>query len=93
MISRADVEKIALLARLKLDPEQTQAMTRQLGRILEYVEQLRELETDDIEPLAHPLEIVNAIAEDQPEPPLPREDALANAPNHDGECYRVPAVL
>jgi len=93
MISRADVEKIAALAQLDLTPHQVESMARQLGQILEYVEQLKTLDTDAVEPLAHPLEIVNAIAEDEPEASLPREEALANAPEHDGECYRVPAVL
>ncbi len=92
-LSREDVEKVALLARLLLSGEQTDRMARQLGQILEYVEQLGELDTEGVEPLAHPLELSNVFAPDQVQPSLPRERVLAEAPKHDGECFLVPAVL
>lgn len=93
MITRTDVDRIAKLARLQLNDSQANMMTAQLGQILEYVEQLQGLDTESVEPLAHPLEITNAVAEDIPEASLPRDEVLSNAPHHDGECYRVPAVL
>ena len=93
MITRTDVDRIAKLARLQLNDCQANIMTAQLGQILEYVEQLQALDTESVEPLAHPFEITNAVAEDIPEASLPRDEALSNAPHHDGECYRVPAVL
>jgi aspartyl-tRNA(Asn)/glutamyl-tRNA(Gln) amidotransferase subunit C len=68
-------------------------MTSQLGRIVEYVEQLGELNTDDVEPLAHTLDLSNVFADDAFSTSLDRQQALANAPKQDGECYRVPAVL
>lgn len=92
-LSRADVEKVALLARLRLTPAELESMTSQLGRIVEYVEQLGELNTDDVEPLAHTLDLSNVFADDALSTSLDRRQALANAPKQDGECYRVPAVL
>ena len=68
-------------------------MTEQMQRIVGYVEQLNELNTDHVLPMAHPLDIHNVFAADVPGEHLPREAALANAPKRDDECYRVPAVL
>ena len=93
MIDRSTVEKIAALARLRLDAEEADRMTEQLGRVLDYIDQLSRLDTQGVEPLAHPLDLVNAFDGDDPAPSLPREDILANAPSHDGECFRVPPVL
>jgi aspartyl-tRNA(Asn)/glutamyl-tRNA(Gln) amidotransferase subunit C len=92
-ISRAEVEKVSLLARLKLSNEELDRMTRQMGDILGYIDLLSELNTDAIEPMAHALDVANAFRDDFVRPSLDREAALANAPRHDGECYLVPAVL
>ncbi len=92
-LSRADVEKVTLLARLQFDDQELDTMTEQLGRIVEYIEQLNELPTDDVEPMAHAIEIVNVLVDDEVRPSFDREDILANAPKRDDECYRVPAVL
>jgi aspartyl-tRNA(Asn)/glutamyl-tRNA(Gln) amidotransferase subunit C len=92
-LTQAEVEKVSLLARLILPPDELAALTGQLGQIVQYVELLGELSTEDVAPLAHPLEISNVLAADVSEPSLPREDALRNAPKRDDECYRVPAVL
>ena len=92
-LTRDDVEKVALLARLQLDDEETALMTEQLGRIVEYIEQLNELDTSDVTPMAHAIELSNVFAPDQLAPSLPRDEALANAPKRDDECYRVPAVM
>jgi aspartyl-tRNA(Asn)/glutamyl-tRNA(Gln) amidotransferase subunit C len=93
MLSRADVEKVSLLARLELTPEELDRMTTQMVQIVGYVEQLAELATDDVQPMAHALEVHNVFAADEVRPSLPREAALANAPHHDKEFYLVPAVL
>jgi aspartyl-tRNA(Asn)/glutamyl-tRNA(Gln) amidotransferase subunit C len=58
-----------------------------------YVDQLAEVHTDNVEPMAHAIEVANVFREDQVAPSLPRDEALANAPNHDGRGYLVPAVL
>ncbi len=92
-LTRQDVEKVALLARLDLSESEAEAMTSQLGQILEYIDRLSELSTDDVEPMAHAIELLNVFRDDQVRPSLDRTEALANAPHHDDECYLVPAVL
>jgi len=92
-LTRQDVEKVALLARLQLEPEELDQLTGQLARVLEYVDQLRQLDTSDVAPLAHAVELTNVFREDEPGATLPREQALANAPRSDGRFYLVPAVL
>jgi aspartyl-tRNA(Asn)/glutamyl-tRNA(Gln) amidotransferase subunit C len=92
-LSRQEVEKVSLLARLLLSAEELDRMTRQMGQIVSYVESLSELNTDAVEPMAHALDVSNVFAADELEPSLPREAALANAPHHDKQFYLVPAVL
>lgn len=92
-LTRADVEKVALLARLQLTEAELETMTEQLGQIVGYVDLLGEVATDGVEPMAHAVEVVNVFAEDRVEPSLPRELALANAPRHNDRGYLVPAVL
>lgn len=92
-LTRADVEKVSLLSRLLLTEEEIDRMSRQLTNIVGYVEQLQAIPTDGVEPMAHAIDMHNVFADDVLEPSLPRELALANAPKHDEECFRVPAVL
>ena len=92
-ITRAEVEKIALLSRLALSDDELDRMTSQLGEILGYVDLLSEVNTKDVEPMAHALDVANAFRDDAATPSLDRESALANAPRRDEECYLVPAVL
>ena len=92
-LSRDDVAKVALLARLQLSDDELTTMTDELSAIVDYVELLSELDTDDVEPLAHPLDVSNCFSADEPRVSLSREDALANAPKTDGEYFLVPAVL
>ena len=93
ILTRDDVEKVSLLARLKLTAAELERMTEQLGQIVGYVEQLNELDTEEVEPMAHAVEVTNVFRPDAIAESLPREAALANAPKADGECYLVPAVL
>jgi aspartyl-tRNA(Asn)/glutamyl-tRNA(Gln) amidotransferase subunit C len=92
-LTRKDVEKVSLLGRLRLTEQELETMTSQLGRVLGYIEQLSELNTDGVEPMAHAVEMHNVFAPDALGEHLPRTEALANAPKKDAECYRVPAVL
>jgi aspartyl-tRNA(Asn)/glutamyl-tRNA(Gln) amidotransferase subunit C len=92
-LTRKDVEKVSLLGRLRLTDQELETMTSQLGRVLGYIEQLNELNTDGVEPMAHAVEMQNVFAADELGEHLPRAEALANAPKKDAECYRVPAVL
>lgn len=92
-ISRPDVEKVALLARLRLSESELDTMTSQLGQIVAYVDQLAEVDTEQVAPMAHAVEVHNVFRDDRMVESLPREDALANAPHHTAEGYLVPAVL
>ncbi len=85
--------KVALLGRLKLSADELERMTSQLGRVLEYVDILNEVDTQSVEPLAHPIELANVFREDVERPCLSREEALANAPKTDGRFFVVPAIL
>jgi aspartyl-tRNA(Asn)/glutamyl-tRNA(Gln) amidotransferase subunit C len=92
-LTRQEVEKVSLLARLRLSGEELDRMTAQMGQIVAYVESLAELDTESVEPMAHALDVANVFAADELRASLPREAALANAPHHDREFYLVPAVL
>lgn len=87
------VRHVAKLGRLKCSDEELAALARQLADILGYVGQLEELDTTDVEPLAHCLPIVNVLREDRPAESLSSDEALANAPQRDGQFFAVPKVL
>lgn len=92
-LSRDEVAKVALLARLRLAPEELDTFTGQLNSIVDFVAQLQELDTSTVEPLAHGVEMRNVFRGDVRGPSLPRESALANAPERNDENFLVPAVL
>jgi aspartyl-tRNA(Asn)/glutamyl-tRNA(Gln) amidotransferase subunit C len=89
-ISREEVLHVAKLARLELSEEEVERLGAQLSAILEAVGKVGELDLTDVEPTAHPLDLVNVWAEDEPRPSLPVEEALANAPDREGSFFRVP---
>ena len=92
-LSRQEVERVSLLARLRLSEAELDTMTVQLGQVVDYVAQLSELDTENVQPMAHAVEISNVFRADELQPSLDRADALANAPHHDDQFYLVPAVL
>jgi aspartyl-tRNA(Asn)/glutamyl-tRNA(Gln) amidotransferase subunit C len=96
-ITRADVEKIAELARLELTPEETAAFTEQLGAILNYIDKLNELDTTDITPMSHCLiaetDIERAGREDVARPGLGQKLAIENAPDSEAGFFKVPKVI
>ena len=92
-ISRQDIEKVALLARLQLTDDELSKMTAELAQIVGYVDQLGDVGTEGVEPMAHAIEIANVFRDDAVAESLPREEALANAPHRDERGYLVPAVL
>jgi aspartyl-tRNA(Asn)/glutamyl-tRNA(Gln) amidotransferase subunit C len=92
-ISRQDIEKVALLARLQLKENELRVMTEQLAQIVAYVDLLAEVDTEALEPMAHAVEVTNVFDDDRVRPSLPRELALSNAPHSDQRGYLVPAVL
>ena len=89
-ISRDEVVHVARLARLALTEEELERLGGQLGAILDAVSKVSELDLSDVPPTAHPLDLVNVLAEDEPRPSLPREVALQNAPQAEDGGFRVP---
>jgi aspartyl-tRNA(Asn)/glutamyl-tRNA(Gln) amidotransferase subunit C len=89
-ISRDEVLHVARLARLELTEEEVERFTEQLSAILEAVAKVSELDLADVEPTAHPLDVVNVWAADEPRPSIPLEDALANAPEREAGFFKVP---
>ena len=92
-LSIAEVRKVATLARLELADADLETAAGQLSAILDYVAQLQQLDTDGVEPLAHPLPVQNVFRPDEPAPSLPVDAALQNAPNRLGDYFGVPAVF
>jgi aspartyl-tRNA(Asn)/glutamyl-tRNA(Gln) amidotransferase subunit C len=91
-ISRDDVLHVASLARLEIPEDEVERVRSELGAILEAVGKVSELDLAGVEPTSHPLDLVNQWREDEPRPSLPREEALANAPDPADGSFRVPAV-
>lgn len=92
-VSANDIRWVAHLARLEFAESELHHFTEQFNEILKYVDQLRSVQTDGVEPLAHALPIHNVFRDDVIHASLPRDEALANAPDRRGEFYGVPAVL
>ena len=89
-IKREDVLHVARLARLDLREDEVERLTLELGAILDAVGKVAELDLREVPPTSHPLDVVNVWREDEPEPSLSLEDALANAPATEGALFRVP---
>lgn len=92
-ITRDDVAYVAGLARLRLDDAATDRLVREMGDILSYMDKLNELDTEGVEPMMHALEMTNVFREDVVGASLSREEALKNAPQHDGEYFLVPQII
>ena len=88
-----DVRHVAKLARLHLSEQELERFTRKLGSILEYVGKISELDVRDVPPMEHALPIHNILREDIPQPALPPEAVLQNAPERDGDFFSVPKIL
>ena len=92
-VSIKDVEHVAKLAHLSFSGEEKEKMTLQLNDILKYMEQLSSLDTTNVEPLSHVIELSNVFREDEVKPGVSREDALKNAPAKSEEFFKVPKVI
>lgn len=92
-ISEAQVRHISHLSRLKPTDEEVQRFSEQLSAIIEYVEQLNEADTEDVQPSAHAIPVSNVFRPDEPKGGLTNDQALANAPQRDGSFFAVPKVL
>ena len=92
-ISLKDVEHVARLARLELSDADKERMRRELDGILSYIDKLRALDTEGVEPTSHAVPMTNVMREDVPRPSFPQADMLANAPDRSGDFFRVPKII
>ena len=92
-ITRQDVEYVARLARLALTEEEVEALTHELGAILDHAADVSALDTADVPPTAHPLPLVNVLRPDVARSGVPRDEVLAEAPDVEGGRFRVPRIL
>lgn len=93
MIDREQVRKVALLARLELTAEEEEKFTTQLGSILDYFEQLSELDVSDVEPTTRAIDVSNVTRLDSLQPFGDRLALLNNAPDQDGDFFKVPKIM
>jgi len=92
-LSREEVKHIAALARLGMTEDEIEKAREQLSNILENFEVLKEVDTTNVPPTAQSINLVNVLREDKPAPSLPAEDILANAPDREGELFKLRPVL
>ncbi|MEH7334083.1 Asp-tRNA(Asn)/Glu-tRNA(Gln) amidotransferase subunit GatC [Neobacillus drentensis] len=92
-ISTDQVKHVANLARLAVSEEEVEKFTKQLDAIISFAEQLNELDTENVEPTYHVLDLKNVLREDIPKQGLPREEVLKNAPEHQDGQIKVPSIL
>ena len=92
-IDEKTVKHIAKLGRLELTPEEEKLFQEQLGNILGYVDKLKELNIDNVEPLVHASEMTNVFREDKPKPSLDKKLVLDNSPQKDENFFKVPKVI
>ena len=91
MIDRDETLRVARLARLRLDEEEVERMSRELSTVLDHIEKIEELDLDDVEPTSHVLELENVLREDVPRESIPHDRALAPAPDAGDGGFRVPS--
>jgi len=92
-ISKEEVKHIAMLSRLELDEKEIAVYQDQLSRILDYVEKLSKIDTSNVEPVSHVIELNNVMRQDIVKPSLPRDEALKNAPDSVDKFFRVPKII
>ncbi|MBO9998179.1 MAG: Asp-tRNA(Asn)/Glu-tRNA(Gln) amidotransferase subunit GatC [Cyanobacteria bacterium SID2] len=92
-LDREEVQKVAHLARLELTKSEEEAFSKQLNDILEYFEQLQELNTDNVQPTIHAIEMRNVMRTDKREDYPQRDEILQVAPEQEGEFFKVPKIL
>ena len=90
MITREEVLHVARLARLELTEDEVDRFVVQLSAIIDAVSKVSELDLSDVPPTSHPLDVANVWGDDEPEPCLSAEEALANAPEREGDFFKVP---
>lgn len=93
MITLKDVEHVAKLARLDLNEEEKNKFLDQMGKLLDYFNQLKEINTENIEPMAHPVQAVNVVREDQITQSCSRDEIMKNAPQEEDGYFKVPKII
>jgi aspartyl-tRNA(Asn)/glutamyl-tRNA(Gln) amidotransferase subunit C len=92
-VTENDVRYMANLARLQLSGEEVKSFAQDMNKILDYMDRLDELDTSDVEPLEHVIDLDSRLRKDKAEAPLSHDDALKNAPDADSDYFRVPKVI
>ncbi|MRG87412.1 Asp-tRNA(Asn)/Glu-tRNA(Gln) amidotransferase subunit GatC [Salinibacillus xinjiangensis] len=92
-ISKDQVKHVANLARLAVTEEEAEKLTEELGSIIKFAEQLNELDTENVKPTTHVLDLKNVLRKDEPKEWLTQEEALKNAPDKKDGQFRVPSIL
>ena len=92
-LTQDEVRHVAELAKLRLTDEEIQTYTEQLSAILEYAQRIQEIDTSSVPPTPYVLPLTNVMRQDEPEPCLSNDSALANAPDSDHGFFRVRAVF
>ena len=92
-VDRKDVEYVAMLARIELSEEEKDLYSEQLSTILDFFDRLKEVDTEDVPPTSHVLDLVNAYRPDQVRPSLDVDEVLRNAPDRANRYFRVPKIL
>lgn len=92
-VSIDEVKHIAKLAKLKFSDEELEDFTYRFNDILKYMDMLNKVDTENIAPLSHPVEMINVFRDDTLKEPVSTEEALKNAPDSDGEFFRVPKII
>mgnify|MGYP003462317847 FL=1 len=92
-ISKEDVKHVAHLARLAVTEEETEQMTKELDAIITFAELLNEVDTTNVQPTTHVLNMVNVLREDKAKPGLPVDEVIKNAPDHEDGLIRVPSII
>lgn len=92
-VTKKDVDYVADLARLQLTDEETESLVEDMNQILDYMTTLEEVDTSDVKPLEHVIELEYRLRDDKAKEPLPHDEALKNAPDADSDYFRVPRVI
>ncbi len=92
-ITKEEVEHVATLARLALTPREVAAMAAELGKILSYIDTMRELDVSGIQPTAHAMDLICPLREDAPEESLSRDAAVSQAPAVENGLFKVPKII
>ncbi|SHF56557.1 aspartyl/glutamyl-tRNA(Asn/Gln) amidotransferase subunit C [Fodinibius roseus] len=92
-VTKKDVKYVADLAHLQLTEDESESLVHDMNQILDFMTTLEEVDTSDVEPLEHVIDLEYRLRDDKAEEPLPHEDALKNAPDADSDYFRVPRVI